>query len=104
MKTVYQAAHALEAHMLADLIRQQGLRARVDGEYLQGGVGELPAAGLVRVLVEEEDYAAARAIVEAWDAAQPRNAPAAPVSTPSRVPAFLLGVGVGFAIALLFFG
>lgn len=102
MKTLYEAANALEAHMVLDLIQQQGLRGRIDGEFLQGGIGELPAAGFVRVMVEERDYAAARAIVDKWDAAQPKSATPAATPAPSRVPAFLLGVVVGLGIAYLY--
>ena len=71
MKKLYEASNSVEAHMILNLLEQEGLTGRVDGEYLQGGVGELPAAGLVRVMVAEEDYAAAKSIVDKWDAAQP---------------------------------
>ena len=46
MKCVYQAGEALEAHMVAGLLEQVGIAAQVRGDLLQGGVGELPAAGL----------------------------------------------------------
>ena len=34
MKTVYEAASATEAHMLVDLLQQEGLEAQVRGEAL----------------------------------------------------------------------
>lgn len=96
MKTLYQAANSLEAHMIVHMLEQQGIKGRVDGEYLQGGVGELPAAGLVRVVVPEEDYTAAKAIVDRWDASQPASQPhAAPVKAAGRLSAFLLGAVLG---------
>src|SRR5690606_18757888 len=58
MKTLYQAANAVEAHMLADYLKQEGLSAHVLGEHLQGAVGELPAAGLVRLMIPDEQYEA----------------------------------------------
>jgi hypothetical protein len=70
--TVFQAANLVEAHMVLDLLKQQGLAGRVDGEYLQGAVGELPAGGLVRVVVmDDEDAPAARRVIAEFEAAQP---------------------------------
>ena len=71
MKCAYEAANGVEAHMIANLLEQQSIETRIDGEYLAGGVGELPAAGLVRVMVEEESYARARQIVLDWEASSP---------------------------------
>jgi hypothetical protein len=70
MKTVYEAANAIEAHMLQDLLRQQGITTRLDGEFLGGAVGELPAGRLVRLVAEDEQVAAARAAIERWEATQ----------------------------------
>lgn len=100
MKTVYEAANPVEAHMVLDLLKQQGLTGRVDGEYLQGGVGTLPAAGLVRVVVDEADYPTARSVVEAFEAAQPPSSAATstttpPASRPSRATWAGLGLVVG---------
>ena len=73
MKLLYEAANTVEAHMILNLLEQSSLSARIDGEYLQGGVGELQAIGIVRVMVEEEDYADAKLIIQEWDAKQPEN-------------------------------
>ena len=102
MKTVYEAANSVEAHMVLDLLQQQGLTGRIDGEYLQGGVGELPAAGLVRVVVDEADYASARVVVDAFEAAQPPATATPPAPPrPSRTAWAGLGLVVG---ALLTWG
>lgn len=71
MKTVYNAANALEAQMLADLLQQEGITAHIRGAHLQGAIGELPAAGLVRLEVLEEDHARAREVIDRWEAASP---------------------------------
>lgn len=103
MKLLYNASNSIEGHMILNLLEQEGLRARIDGEYLQGGVGELQAIGLVRVLVEEDDYETAKKIVDRWDERQPEAIPA-----PARVkgsPSFgsaLIGFFVG-AIAVAIF-
>jgi hypothetical protein len=94
MKTLYEAASAVEAHMVQDLLMQEGIASRLDGEFLQGAIGELPAAGLVRLVVDESDYLAARAVVDRWETAQPRDG--APRPAPRATRGFL-----GFAIGLL---
>lgn len=104
MKTLYQASNGVEAHMILNLLEQEGIAGRVDGEYLQGGIGELPAAGLVRVMVAEEDYAAARAIVDKWDAAQPAEKPAQPlVKTGGRLGVFVAGLALGVLCTYAFY-
>ena len=72
MKLLYEAPNTIEAHMIVNLLEQAGLSARVDGEYLQGGIGEIQAIGVVRVMVEESDYTDAIEIIKEWDAKQPK--------------------------------
>ena len=98
MQTVYEAANAAEAHMIADLLRQEGVVAHVRGEHLQGALGELPAAGLVRLEVHPEDHARARDFIARWEAAQPPepHAATAPAAASPRGPGgWLLGVLLG---------
>ena len=107
MELVYEAANGIEAHMVADLLLQEGIPSRVDGADLQGAVGMLPAAGFVRVMVEPEQHAAARGVIDRWNAAQLSEAPAAPSSSsqaraPARWPAFLAGVAVASAAAFAY--
>jgi hypothetical protein len=107
MRKVYDASNALEAHMLVDLLKQQGIAGRIDGEYLQGAVGEVPAAGLVRVMVDEDHYDEARRVVERWDADQPAPAAGAPAA-PARARAgrslfFAAGLLAGVACAAAWF-
>lgn len=102
MKTLYEASNSLEAHMLLNLLEMEGFSVRIDGEFLQGGMGELPAAGLVRVMVAEEHYEAAKEVVRRWDVAQPAQATASSSAEPvKKLPIFLLGVAVGFMLAFL---
>ena len=63
MRAVYQAENILDAHLVRGALEAHGVRAFVTGEFLTGAAGQLPAAGLVAVLVEEEDYAAAQGVV-----------------------------------------
>lgn len=64
MKLAYEAANSLEAHMIVNLLEQQGVRAEINGAFLQGAMGELPAAGMIRVMVDDEDHVRAKAIVQ----------------------------------------
>jgi len=105
MKTAYEAANALEAQMLQDLLKAEGITARIDGAYLQGGIGELPAAGLVRLVVEDDDHARARSVIERWEAAAPAE-PAPAASMPrgtSRLTAGMIGLLVGVVASYAFF-
>ena len=101
MKPVYEASHGVEAHMIADLLRREGISGLVHGEYLQGAIGVLPASGLVQVVVDEADYDRARRVIEHWNAAQTEEpAPAAPVRrappvASARWPYFAAGLLLG---------
>jgi len=68
MKCVYEASTALDAYMIFNLLVQEGIQGRVDGEYLAGGIGELQALNLVRVMVHEEDYDQSIEIIREWEA------------------------------------
>jgi hypothetical protein len=96
MKTVYEASTGLDAHMILDLLAQQRIVGRIEGEYLQGGVGGLQAMGLVRVLVNEADYEEARGIIRDWESQQPAPQNTRPESHPSGgIQIFIIGVIVG---------
>ena len=56
MKLVYEAANNIEGHMILNLLQQAGVTGRIDGEFLQGGAGELQAGGVVRAMVDDADY------------------------------------------------
>jgi len=71
MKNIFEASNSLEAHMISNLLEQEGIKSNIEGEYLQGGVGELQTQGLVRVTVEDSNYDAARSLVKEWESKQP---------------------------------
>ena len=70
MTKVYSAQNAIDAHIVKGLLEQQGIAARVDGEYLQGGIGELPLIDLVTVSVAEEDYEKASKVIREYENAE----------------------------------
>lgn len=89
MKCIFEASSGLEAHMISNLLQQVGITSRIDGEYLQGGVGELQAMGFVRVLVDDSDYLNAQDIIKSWDANQTDKIIDAPPKSKST------GIGIG---------
>jgi Putative prokaryotic signal transducing protein len=100
MKTLYEAANSLEAHMIVDLLKQEGLSAHIQGEHLQGAVGEIPAAGLIRLLIDDQQYDAARKLVDDWDSKQPIAQTPKLTSTSSHGLLSYRGL-MGFSIGLL---
>jgi formyltetrahydrofolate synthetase len=67
MVNVYSAKSTTEAHLIKNLLEQQGIEAYVAGHYLQGGLGELPVIDLIQVQVSPEDVAAARKVIRDYE-------------------------------------
>lgn len=105
MKLVYEAANSIEAHVVLGLLEQARLSGHIDGEHLQGGIGELQAIGGVRVMVHDHDYPAAKQLVEEWDKSQPKD-PGSEQGTDMKVsPMKFLVIGflLGSFVTSLFF-
>lgn len=104
MKTLYEPSNALEAQMLHDLLQQEGISTRIDGAYLQGGVGELPASGLVRLVVEDDDYEQARTIIKNWEATEIPSSETTVAKPPTKaISAALGGLLLGVVGTYIFF-
>lgn len=89
--------------MLQDLLKQRGISSRLDGEQLQGGVGEIPVAGFVRLMVEDSDYAAARAVIDEWETTTvPDPIPVPQVRIGWTPIALLLGLAIGIGGSYLY--
>lgn len=73
MRAIYEPAHSIEANLIVGLLNQIGIKAHIAGEYLQGGAGELPAFGVMRVMVEDKDAESARQLINEWNSATPIN-------------------------------
>lgn len=71
MRAIYEPVHSIEANLIVGLLQQFGIEAHIAGEYLQGGAGELPAFGMMRVMVADGDADAARQLIEEWNSAEP---------------------------------
>lgn len=107
MITIYRAANIADAHLIRQMLEAEGIPAFIQGEYLQGAIGELPANTEILVQVGNDDRAAARAVVEKWESAELEEvkdeAEDAPHYAASPPPA-RRGVSVFTVIACLLFG
>ncbi len=73
MHVAYQPENLIDAHLVKGLLASCGIDSWVRGEHLMGAVGELPAVGLLAVMVADEDLGRARAVIEDWERATPEQ-------------------------------
>lgn len=71
MQRIYEPGTLLEGEMLIGMLANEGIEAHLLGRHLVGAVGELPACGLLGLLVADADAERARALIGAYNAAQP---------------------------------
>jgi len=69
MLVIYHAANSLDANMIKGLLAQYDIASFIQGEYLQGGAGDLPTADLVTVSVPDSHAQEAKKIVAEWQSA-----------------------------------
>ncbi|WP_233841134.1 DUF2007 domain-containing protein [Dyella sp. 2HG41-7] len=67
MRIVYRAQNLIDAHLVKDALEGADVPAFISGEYLTGGVGQLPALDYVAVLVPESSVDVAEKIVREID-------------------------------------
>ena len=64
MQHVYQAANLLDAQLVQDALQDGGIEATINGAYLSGAIGELPADATPSVwVINAGDAARARTII-----------------------------------------
>ena len=63
MRTVYDAANLIDAHLVRQALEAEGIPAFIRGEALTGGIGELGVFGLLAVMVPESAWPRARRLV-----------------------------------------
>jgi hypothetical protein len=69
MRIIYRAQNLIDAHLVKDALESAEIPAFISGEYLTGGVGQLPAMDYIAVLVPESSVEAAESIVREIDGA-----------------------------------
>lgn len=67
MQIAYRAKDITEAHIVAGLLKANGIETHVGGDYLQGAMGEIGAAGFNNVHVEDEDLYPARQVITEYE-------------------------------------
>lgn len=65
MRIVYRAENLVDAHLVKDVLEQAEIPAFISGEYLIGGVGQLPARDFIAVSVPDVCVEAAEPHVKA---------------------------------------
>lgn len=71
MKRVYEPQDLMEGELLKAMLASEGIQAHLVGAHLSGAVGELPACGLLGMLVEDADAERARWLIGEYNGAQP---------------------------------
>ncbi|MBL4832927.1 MAG: DUF2007 domain-containing protein [Pseudomonas sp.] len=71
MLCAYRPLDMSEAQLLRQILTDHRINCHVSGEYLQGGMGELPAMDLLGLWVEPADLGLARELIRDWQQAIP---------------------------------
>ena len=64
MRTVYEAANLIDAHLVRQALEAEGIPAFIRGEALIGGMRDLGVFGLVAVMVPEAAWPEAQSLGE----------------------------------------
>ncbi len=71
MQRIYEPRDLLEAEMLRGMLAAEGIEAYLTGRHLIGAVGELPAAGLLGLMVADEQAGRACELIAEYNGAEP---------------------------------
>ncbi|WP_407295554.1 DUF2007 domain-containing protein [Stutzerimonas zhaodongensis] len=71
MLRIYEPRDLLEAEMLSGMLAAEGIEAFLTGRHLIGGMGELPAAGLLGLMVQDDEADRARHLIAEYNGAEP---------------------------------
>ncbi len=71
MLCAYHPQDMSEGELLRQVLASHHINSHLSGEYLQGGIGELPAFGLIGLWVAAADLGLARELISGWQQATP---------------------------------
>lgn len=71
MRRIYEPGSLHEGELLLAVLASEGISGFLAGRHLLGGIGDLPAVGLLGLLVEDEEAQRAQALIAAYNAATP---------------------------------
>ncbi len=71
MERIHEPADLMEAQMLISMLSSEGIQVYLQGADLVGGMGELPALGLLALMVGDDDVQHARELISSYQQATP---------------------------------
>lgn len=71
MQRIHEPVDLIEAQMLLGMLHSEGIVAYLQGADLMGGMGELPALGLLGLMVADEHAQYARELISGYQHATP---------------------------------
>ena len=71
MQRIHEPVDLMEAQMLISMLSSEGIEVYLQGADLVGGMGELPALGLLGLMVEDEQAQYARELIVSYQQATP---------------------------------
>jgi hypothetical protein len=71
MQRIYEPENLMEAEMLLSMLASEGIAAHLAGRDLVGGMGELPAIGLLSLTVDNDQAQYARQLIGEYTSALP---------------------------------
>lgn len=71
MQRIYEPENLMEGELLQSMLASEGINAHLAGRDLLGGTGELPAFGLLALMVDNDQAVCARALISAYNDALP---------------------------------
>lgn len=69
MTDVYSPQDNIEANIIKGLLEANGIPASISGQYLSGGIGELPVMGLISISVEDALVEKAKQLIYEYEQA-----------------------------------
>nr|WP_298139120.1 DUF2007 domain-containing protein [uncultured Pseudomonas sp.] len=71
MQRIYEPQDLMEAELLMSMLASEGIETHLAGRDLIGAIGELPACGLLGLMVENRQAERAQQLIAAYNGAQP---------------------------------
>jgi hypothetical protein len=71
MQRIYEPQDLMEGELLQGMLASEGIEAYLTGQHLAGAVGELPACGLLGLMVEDAQAHSAQQLIAEYNAALP---------------------------------
>ena len=71
MQRIHEPADLMEAQMLISMLNSEGIEVYLQGADLVGGMGELPALGLLGLMVSDDDVQHARELITSYQESTP---------------------------------